>query len=185
VVLYAYDLSRDHDYEFKTSMKVEVARFEDVERLYNDDLNQDIRSIEWKVWKEKISNGLWRGFVCKDGERIVAQCFYSVEDIFLGGTKHVVLSMPAGCAYGFKLFTREDYRGKKLGHAITSFRINNVKQEGIRAYFTAINADNVVSRHVEERMGGFIVFLKCRFFNKVFLSPWLIKRGFVFKNKEK
>ena len=187
VVIYANDLSKDHAFELNSSMQIAEATLEDIERLYNDDLNQDIKSIDWEIWKENISKGLWRGFVCKDGESIVAQTFYSLVDIFFGGTKWVVLSIPPGWAYGFKLYTREDYRGKKMGQAITSFKIIRMKQEGLRGYFGVINSDNVISRRVREKMGGYkigsIVFLKCRYFNKVFLSPWLIKKGFIFNNK--
>ena len=187
VVLYANDLGTDIDYESKTNMKLEVAKLEDVKRLYNDDSNQDIKTIDWELWEEKFSQGLWRGFVCKDGKSIVAQAFYSREEIFFKGTKWLFFSMPPDWAYGFKLFTRKDYRGKKIGQAISSFRINRAREEGIIRFIWAINSDNEVARGIQEKLGGYkigsIVFLKCRFFNKVFFSPWLIKKGFVIKNQ--
>lgn len=185
VVLYGYDLRVMHDFEFKTDMRMRKASLEDVEKLYQDELNTDITSIPLKVWKEKILKGLWKGFILLDGNAIVAQAFYSVEDVFVGGTKRVLLNLPLDSAYGFKLFTRPDYRGKKLGQAITSFRLNNAKKEGIKKFYTIIYADNVVSRHNEEKIGGYlvgsIIFLKCRFFNKVFFTPGIGRAGFTVK----
>lgn len=182
VVLYGYDLSVHHEFEFATDMKLYTATLKDVEQLYHDELNTDLTSIEWDIWKEKISNGLWKGFICKDGDSIVAQAFYSTEDIFVTGTKRVILSMPQNYAYGFKLFARPDYRGRRLGQAITSFRLNNAKKAGINKFFTIIYADNVVSRHNEEKIGGYvagsIIFISCSFFNKVILTPGILLRGF-------
>ena len=181
VVLYGYDLSVHHEFEFATDMKLSVSTLKDAEQLYHDELNTDLTSIEWDIWKEKISKGLWKGFICKDGDAIVAQAFYSIEDIFFGGTKGVVLNLPPQCSYGFKLYTRPDYRGRKLGQAITSFRLNYAKKDGIKKYFTIIFSDNKVSRHNEEKIGGYLVgsvmFLSCRFFNKVFLTPGILRAG--------
>lgn len=180
-VLYGYDLSKYHELELKTDMTLCKAAVEDVEQLYYDEMNTDLTSIKLDLWKEKISNGLWKGFLIKDGDSIVAQAFYSIEDIFFGGTKWVTLDMPPNSAYGFKLFARPDYRGRKLGQAVTSFRLNCAKKDGIKKYYTIIFADNKISRHNEEKIGGFlvgsIIFLKCRFFNKVFLTPGIYMDG--------
>ena len=181
VVLYGYDLSKYHELESKTDMTLCKAAMEDVEQLYHDKMNTDLTSIKLDLWKEKISNGLWKGFLIKDGDSIVAQAFYSTEDIFFGGTKWVTLHMPPNSAYGFKLFARSDYRGRKLGQAVTSFRLNSAKKDGIKKYYTIIFADNKISIHNEEKIGGFlvgsIIFLKCRFFNKVFLTPGIYFDG--------
>ncbi len=181
VVLYGYDLSQYHEFESKTDFTLCVATVGDVEQLYHDKMNTDLTSIPLERWKEKIANGLWKGFLIKDGESVVAQAFYSTEDIFFGGTKWVTLRMPEKSAYGFKLFARPDYRGRKLGQAVTSFRLNYAKKEGIKKYYTIIYADNKISRHNEEKIGGYlagsVVFLKCRFFNKAFLSPGVYKEG--------
>jgi len=181
VVLYGYDLDRYHELESKTDMRLCKATLEDVEQLYHDKMNTDLTSIKLKLWQEKISNGLWKGFLIKDGVSTVAQAFYSEEDIFFGGTKWVTLNMPPNSAYGFKLYTRPDYRGRKLGQAVTSFRLNCAKKDGIKKYYTIIFADNKISRHNEEKIGGYLVgsaiFLKCRFFNKVFLSPGIYWEG--------
>lgn len=187
VVLYGYDLRVNHDFEARIpdNMKLLSATVKDVEELYYDDLNTGINSIEWNIWEEKISKGLWKGFICKDGDALVAQAFHSMEDIFFGGTKWVVLNLPPDSAYGFKFYTRPDYRGKKLGQAITSFRLNNAQKEGIKNFYTIILHDNKVARHNEEKIGGYpigsVIFLKCRFFNKVFLTPGLLRAGFRIK----
>ena len=185
LVLYGYDLRVQHDFESKTNMEMCQASLEDINELYHDVSNRDITSIEWDVWKEKISKGLWKGFILKNGHTIVAQAFYSIEDVFVKGTKRVVLNLPTSSAYGFKLFTRSDYRGKKLGQAITSFRLNHAKKVGIKKFYTIISANNVVSRHNEEKIGGYlvgsIIFLKCRFFNKVFLTAGIKREGFSIK----
>jgi hypothetical protein len=59
------------------------------------------------------------------------------------------------------------------------------KLAGIKGFFTVINSNNFVSRHNEEKIGGYrmgsIVFLKCRYFNKAFLTLGLIKRGISFR----
>ena len=89
VVLYGYDLSTYHDMETKTTMTLCKATMEDVENLYNDENNTDLTSIEWDIWKEKVSKDLWKGFLVKDGNSIVAQAFYSIEYIFFTGTKKV------------------------------------------------------------------------------------------------
>jgi len=179
VVLYAYDLSMHHDFETIPNLRCSLASLKDVDQLYHDELNNDLISIQWDLWKGKISNGVWRGFICKDGDSIVAQAFYSIEDIFFRGTKSVILNLPVNSAYGFKLYTRPNYRGKKLGQAITSFRLNNAKKDGITKFYTVIYANNVVSRHNEEKIGGYllgsVIFLKCRFFNKVILTPGIKK----------
>lgn len=186
VVLYGYDLSVHHEFENIANLKLGQAILKDVEQLYHDKMNTDLASIEWKLCKEKISRGLWKGFICKNGDEIVAQAFYSTEDIFFGGTKWVVLKLPLNSAYGFKLFTRSDYRGKKLGQAITSFRLNHAKKEGLEKFFTVIYSNNAVSRHNEEKIGGFlvgsIIFLSCRYFNRVILSPGVIKAGLRLKS---
>lgn len=185
VVLYGYDLGVHHKFESKTNLKLCKATLMDIEKLYHDKLNTDLASIAWDLWEEKISKGLWKGFICKDGDSIVAQAFYSIEEIFFGGTKWVVLSLPPNSAYSFKLYARPDYRGKKLGQAITSFRLNNAKLEGIKKFYSIISANNVITRHNEEKIGGFlvgsIVFLSCRFFNRVFLTPSIRVKGFKFK----
>jgi GNAT superfamily N-acetyltransferase len=185
VVLYGYDLRVRHDFESKTDMRVGKASLQDVEKLYQDELNGDIKSIPLEVWKEKISKELWKGFILIDDNTIVAQAFYSVEDVFVGGTKRVLLNLPSESAYGFKLFTRPDYRGRKLGQVITSFRLNNAKKEGVKRFYTIIYADNVVSRHNEEKIGGYlvgsIIFLECRFFNNVFFTPGIRREGFTVK----
>jgi GNAT superfamily N-acetyltransferase len=186
VVLYGYDLSVHHKFEFATGMKRYTATLKDVEQLYNDELNTDLTSIEWELWKDKISNGLWKGFICKDGDSIVAQSFYSIEDIFFGGTKWVVLDLPSNYAYGFKVYVRPDYRGNKLGQAITLFRLKIAKEERIKGIVEAINSNNKIARHNNEKMGGYVIgsviFLSCRFFNKVFLTSGIAKRGFRLKN---
>ncbi len=185
VVLYGYDLRVKHDFESKTDMTMRKASLQDVEKLYQDQQNTDITSIPWQVWKEKISKGLWKGFILLDGNAIAAQAFYSIEDVFVGGTKRVLLNLPLDSAYGFKLFARPDYRGRKLGQAITSFRLNNAKKEGIKKFYTIIYAGNIVSRHNEEKIGGYlvgsIIFLECRFFNKVFFTPGIRREGFTVK----
>ncbi len=181
IVLYGYDLSAHHFFESKIDYDLCKATLQDVEQLYNDEKNTDITSIPWEKWKEKVANGVWHGFLVKDGEAIVAQAFSSTEDIFFGGTKWVVLKMPENSAYGFKLFARPDYRGKKLGQAVTSFRLNYAKECGIKKYYTVIFADNKISRHNEEKIGGYlagsILFVKCRLFNKVFISRGIKKEG--------
>lgn len=141
VVLYGYDLTEHHELESKTDMRLCKASMEDVEQLYHDKMNTDLKSIDWHLWKEKVSKGLWKGFLVKDGDSIVAQAFYSTENIFFGGTKKVTLTMPPNSAYGFKLYARPDYRGKKLGQAVTSFRLNSAKKAGITKYYTIIYAD--------------------------------------------
>ena len=66
-----------HDFETKTNLKCSPASLKDVDQLYHDELNNDLISILWYVWKEKILNGVWKSFICKDGNAIVAQAFYS------------------------------------------------------------------------------------------------------------
>ena len=181
VVLYGYDLAEHHEFETNIGYNLCEAGLQDVEQLYNDEKNTDLTSIEWDLWREKVSGGAWKGFLVKDGKSVVAQAFYSTEDIFFGGTKWVTLNMPAKSAYGFKLFARPDYRGKRLGQAVTSFRLNCAKRDGIQKYYTIIYADNKISRHNEEKIGGYlagsVMFFKCRFFNKVFFSPGIYKEG--------
>jgi len=185
VVLYGYDLKKGHEYELKTNMTLCNAAIEDIDQLFHDKMNTDLTSIKWDKWKEKILNGLWKGFLIKDGQSIIAQAFYSIEDIFLGGTKWVELILPQHSAYGFKLFTRPDYRGKRLGQAITSYRLNYAKMNGIKKFYTAIFSDNKISRHNEEKIGGYyigsVLFIKCRFFNWIILSPGIIFEGIKIK----
>lgn len=181
VVLYGYDLTKQHKYESKTGMKLCNASMEDIDLLFHDKMNTDITTIKYDLWKEKISNGSWKGYLIKNGQEIVAQAFYSIEDIFFGGTKWVELTLPEGSAYGFKLFARPDYRGKGLGQAITSFRLNSAKNQGVKKFYTIILSHNKVSRHNEEKIGGYyigsVLFIKCRYFNWVLLSPGIIIEG--------
>ena len=181
VVLYGYNLTQKHEFETKVDYELCDASLQDVENLYNDENNTDLTSVDWNSWKEKISSGIWKGFLVKDGKYIVAQAFYSTDNIFFGGTKWVELNLPENAAYGFKLFARPDYRGKKLGQAVTSFRLNSAKKNGIKKYYTIIFARNKISRHNEEKIGGYlagsIIFFKCRFFNKVFITPGIYKEG--------
>ena len=184
VVLYGYDLSVHHDVEARMNMKLGPASLKDIKQLYHDKLNTDLTSIRWDLWEEKISSGLWKGFICKDGDAIVAQAFNSIEDIFFGGTKWVVLNLPPNYAYGFKYYVRPDYRGRKIGQAISSLRLNHAKREGLN-FVTIITSDNKVSRHTAEKKGGYIIgsviFLSCRFFNKVILTPGILREGFRIK----
>ena len=181
VVLYGYVLTEYHEFETNIDYELCKATLQDIEQLYNDENNTDLTSIDWDLWKEKVSGDIWKGFLVKDGKSIVAQAFYSTEDIFFGGTKWVTLNMPESSAYGFKLFARPDYRGKRLGQAVTSFRLNCAKKDEIKKYYTIIYADNKISRHNEEKIGGYLagsaIFLKCRFFNKVIFTPGIYKEG--------
>lgn len=182
IVLYGYDLNKVHNFESMKRYTFHVASVKDLEETYVDEVNTDLRSISLSLWKKKITEGLWKGFMCKDGQMVVAQAFFSVEDAFFGGTKWVVLTMPPNSAYGFKLYTRPDYRGQKLGQAITSFRLNSAKNGGVERFYTVINSGNEVSRHNEEKIGGYligsVIFVKCRFFNIVLISPYIYMEGF-------
>ncbi len=182
VVLYGYNLRVFNEYkQIPEHFSFVKASLNDIEELYNDPLNTDLRSIKWDLWKEKITDGTWKGFICRDRGHIIAQAFYSKEDIFFGGTKWVVLTLPPKACYGFKLYTRADYRGKGLGQTISSYRWNNAKKDGINKFYTVIYSNNKVSRHNEEKIGGYIIghvlFLNCRFFNKIIISPLIFLTG--------
>ena len=101
--------------------------------------------------------------------------------MFFGGTKHVVLNLPTKYVYGFKYYVRTDYRGRKIGQAVSSLRLNYAKREGLN-FVTAINSFNKVSRHTSQKKGGYpigsIIFLKSYFCNVVIPTPGVKREGF-------
>ncbi|MEI6610365.1 MAG: hypothetical protein WCO53_11560 [Deltaproteobacteria bacterium] len=141
----------------------------------------DLKSYPWEFLEEKIVTGRWHCICAKHKEEIIGYALYSTAEMSFAGTKSIVFDLPTNAAYIFKAFVYPTFRNLSIHKAIADFTFKTVHEMGFDLALFSINSTNNISIHNNVKLGsaiaGSAVFIKTRFFNKVFISGRLDKMG--------
>lgn len=181
VLIYRFDV-KDYEKEYKSNIPlfIEHASFEDIKEIY-ENKEMDLKEVPWDYLTDKFKKSIWKIIVAKIDKKCVAYASYSETEMSFVGTKRIEMMLPQHSIYIFKDFVIPEYRNKLIGKHLGDYRIKALKEEGTTIGFAAVNSTNQVQIHNFGKLGGyyigFVTFIKCKFFNEVFISKSIVKSG--------